>query len=363
MQKGTLGPLLVVDVHRADIGLEGYLVVDNTDRGPGKGGVRMHPDVNRDEVAELARAMSLKNALARLPFGGAKAGIVYNETDDKQKLFTAFFEEIKHLMPHQYISAPDIMTGEEEMGWLVDITGDPVTTTGKPLHRGGMEHKSSSTGYGVVVATEAAAEYRRVSLRGATIAIDGYGVVGSWAAKFLQKKGARIVAASGRNGVIYAAEGLDLSKLDSLKADGHPVTSYSGGRHISHDDMLALDTDILITASVSNVINEDNYDHVKTPLIVEGSNLPIPHDIEQRLHEHGVMIIPDIVANAGGVIASSVEHKGVDLSRENTFHQIETTVQEMTNRVLETSDQKNEYPQNAALDLAYERLQGTYAHV
>lgn len=363
MQKDTLGPLLVVDVHRADIGLEGYLVVDNTVHGPGKGGVRMHPDVSRDEVAELARAMSLKNALARLPFGGAKAGIVYNQTDDKQKLFTAFFEEIKHLMPQQYISAPDIMTGEEEMGWLVDITGDPATTTGKPIHRGGMEHKSSSTGYGVAVAAEAAAEYRKVPLRGVTIAIDGYGVVGSWAAKFLQEKGARIVAASGRNGATYTKEGLDIAKLDSLKVAGYPVTSYSEGRRISHDDMLALDTDILITASVSNVIDENNCDHVKAPLIVEGSNLPISNEIEQQLHEHGITIIPDIVANAGGVIASSVEHKRVDLGKENTFQQIETTVREMTDHVLEISDQKDEYPRNAALDIAHERLRGTYVHV
>ncbi len=357
MKKDRFGPKLVIEVHRPDKGLEGYLVIDNTQLGPGKGGIRMHPSVSCGEVAELARAMSLKNALAELPFGGAKGGIVWNRGANKQEVFQAFIEEIKYLMPSQYIAAPDINTGEKEMGWLVSTTKDKKSTTGKPPELGGMDHKTASTGYGVVVAAKRASKRCDINLKGAKVAIDGYGNVGRWAAHYLQKAGACIVATSSRHGAIHVNEGIDLKTLNNIKDRGGNTTAYDGAELITHDEMFGLEVDILITASVSDVINEHNHHEVKAKLIVEGSNLPMSHEIEELLHERGITIVPDIVANAGGVIASYIEYEGSDLSQSNTLSAIEEKISNTTDAVLKTSKKRYEYPRAAAIELAYERIE------
>ena len=357
MKKDRFGPKITVDVHRPDVGLEGYLVIDNTKLGPGKGGIRMHPSVSCGEVAELARAMSLKNALADLPFGGAKGGIVWNHEVNKQEVFQAFIEEIRYFMPSQYIAAPDINTGEKEMGWLIDITKDQKSTTGKPAERGGMDHKTASTGYGVVVAAKSAGSRCGIELKGAKVAIDGYGNVGRWAAHYLEEAGACIVATSSRHGAIHVSEGIDLEVLNDIKDRGGKTTAYEGAELITHDEMLGLEVDILITASVSDVINDRNHHGVKARLIVEGSNLPMSHEIEELLHERGITIVPDIVANAGGVIASYIEHEAKDLSKSYTLSTIEDKISKTTNAVLETSAKRHEYPRAAAVELAYEKIE------
>lgn len=357
MKKDRFGPEVIIEVHRPELGLEGYLVIDNTRLGPGKGGIRMTPDVSVGEVAELARAMSLKNALAELPFGGAKGGIVWNHSDNKQELFKAFIAEIRHLMPERYIAASDINTGETEMEWLVDVTEDPTTTTSKPVHLGGMDHKTASTGYGVAVAARSAGETCGIDLNGASVAIDGYGTVGSWAARYLQEGGAQVVATSSRHGAIYNPQGLDLATLNDLKSRGGKTTAYKDAELITHDEMLELEVDILVTASISDVIHDHNHHNVRAGLIVEGSNLPMSYEIEELLHERGITIVPDIVANAGGVIASYIEYEGADLSQEHTQSVISDTIARVTKRVLSTSRERGEYPRGAALELAYKRLE------
>jgi len=356
MRKDRFGPELVIEVHRQDIGLEGYLVIDNTLRGPGKGGIRMHASVSRDEVARLARAMTLKNALADLPFGGAKAGIIWDgDKTVKKKIFQTFIEEIKHLMPAQYVAAPDMHTGEEEMGWLLDVTGDERSTTGKPVGRGGMEHKSSSTGYGVAVATAEAAEDCQINLDGARVVIDGYGAVGSCSAHFLREHGAKIIAASDSSGAVYDTGGLDPDELDQAKKSNR-LLDYKGPEHLTHEELFALETDILITASISDVIDESNWKQVQAKLIIQGSNLPIAHDIEEKLHDKGVMIVPDIVANAGGVIASWIEHELPGTSAEYMQQEITNRIRRSTREVLEVSLKDKKYPRAAALETAYSRL-------
>lgn len=357
-EKDDLGPEIVVEVSRKDIGLEGYLVIDNTAFGRGKGGIRMHEQVTRSEVEELARSMSLKNALAELPFGGAKAGIVYNDANstNKKQLFQAFIEEIKYYMPEKYVGAPDIRTGEEEMGWLIDITGDRSTTTGKPVDRGGLENKSSSTGCGVAFATEAAAPHAGIDLKGAKVAIDGYGTVGSWSAHFLHGYGVKVVATSGRHGAIYDPEGLNLDELDRLREKGVPITEHQNSKHITLDEMLHLDVDILITASVSDIIHKDNYQGIHAKLIVEGSNLPMDHSIEEKLHEKGILVVPDIVANSGGVIASCVEYETINATETQMRNLIQDKISTMTDHVLQQAHNRNEYPRATALELATERL-------
>lgn len=357
MKKDRFGPKISIEVHRPEVGLEGYLVIDNTTLGPGKGGIRMHSSVSGAEVAELARAMSLKNALAELPFGGAKGGIVWNHEVNKQEIFQAFIEEIRYFMPDQYIAAPDINTGEEEMGWLLDITQDRQSTTGKPAEHGGMSHKTASTGYGVAVAAKSAGQECDIDLNGATVAIDGYGNVGSWAAHYLQEAGAQVVATSSRHGAIHAPKGIDLEALDAIKERGGKTTAYEDAELVTHDEMLGLDVDVLITASVSDVIHDRNHHQIKAGLIVEGSNLPMSHEIEEILHERGITIVPDIVANAGGVIASYIEHDGQDLSKAHTLDTIEEKITRTTNKILKASAERHEYPRAAAIELAYERIE------
>lgn len=354
--KDAIGPELVIEVHRQDVGLEGYLVIDNTTYGPGKGGIRMHGDVSRREITDLARGMSLKTALVELPLGGAKAGIVWHGGNDKHTLFQAFIEEIQYMMPYKYIGAPDMGTSAREMGWLVDITGDHATTTGKPVERGGMEHKPASTGYGVAVAAATAAEAIDLDIEGARVAVDGYGAVGSWAAAYLQEYGARLVATSGRNGAVHNPEGLDTGELDRLRETSTPVTDYADARRLSHEDMLHLDCDIIVTASISNVITEHNYARITAPLIVEGSNLPMTHTVEEKLHERNITVIPDIVANTGGVIASYVEHAVDDKSQTTTEYTISQKITRAVGHILRTSRSGSRYPREAALNVAEARL-------
>lgn len=356
MQKDRYGPELVIEIYRQDIGLEGYLVIDNTLRGPGKGGIRMHSSVSRNEVTRLARAMSLKNVLADLPFGGAKGGIVWDgDESTKETLFKAFIEDIKHLMPEQYIAAPDINTGETEMGWLLDVTGDEKTTTGKPLDRGGMKHKSTSTGYGVSVAAEEAARMCGIKLDGARVIIDGYGAVGSCSAHFLREHGAKIIAASDSSGAVYSPDGLDPDELDKAKKTSR-LKDYEGPKHLTHGELFGLDTDILVTASISDVINEGNWEQLRAKLIVQGSNLPIDHIVEVKLHEKGIIVVPDIVANAGGVIASWIEHEAGDTTHEYMCREIKERIAKSTRAVLETSNKTKKYPRAAAMEVAYSQL-------
>ena len=326
------GPEYVVKVYKPEIGLVGFLVVDNTLLGPGKGGIRMTPDVTEEEVRRLARAMTWKNALAGLPFGGAKAGIVWKGGSDQQKkeLIQAFAKAIKIFTPEKYIAGPDVNTGEREMQWFVEATGSLRSATGKPAKLRGLPHELGSTGFGLAHSTKIAANLIGLPLNKATVAIHGFGNVGSFTAKYLKVMGAKIVAVATKEGAVYK------------------------GKKISHADFWKVPVDILIPASVTDVINNSNKNDIKAKLIVEGGNIPMQEKIEAELFKKGILIVPDFVANAGGVISSYAEYRGY--SAKKMFETVKTKIAKSTQMVLERALQERVNPRTVALQIAKEQL-------
>lgn len=361
------GPEYVVKVHDEATGLEGVLVIDNTARGPGKGGIRMTPDVTEEEVRRLARAMTWKTALADIPFGGAKAGIRFppERRADKKQLVQAFARAIRPFTPKRYIAGPDVNTGEKDMQWFVEATGDWRTATGKPAtlcmlvagkpgEKCGIPHEFGSTGYGVAQATATAAEFAGVPLRGATVAIEGFGNVGSFAAEYLRKLGATIVAVADRGGTVFAKDGLDEGELRRVKNRGESVTAYTGGETLPHDEIFGLPVDILIPAAVTDVINDRNKDSVKAKIVVEGANIPMRETIEEEFSRRGILVVPDIIANAGGVISSYAEYRGYN--PKSMFDTVKRNIVNTTRLVLSESRRRKRSPRAVALEIAEARV-------
>jgi len=362
-----IDPEIVVKVSDPAIGMRGFLVIDNTVLGPGKGGIRMTPDVTEDEVARLAKTMTFKNSLADIPFGGAKGGIIWKGGSDelKKQFIQSYARAIKPYTPKMYIAGPDVNTGDKEMNWFVQATGNLRSATGKPANvcmasfgkpgeKCGLPHEFGSTGFGVAQATVIAAQMKGIDIKGATVAIEGYGNVGSFAFKRLKKMGANIVAASDRHGTIYNENGLDEHKLDKLKKNKKLITQYNDAKKLSHDEIFSLPVDILIPASVTDVINEKNKHKIKAKIIVEGANIPMQEDVEDWLWKKGILIVPDFVANAGGVISSYAEYRGYNPKR--MFDLVERKVGKATKRVLKKSLKKNENPRVVAMEIAEKRL-------
>jgi len=361
------GPELVIRVYDPSIEMRGFLVIDNTVLGPGKGGIRMTPDVNEEEILRLARTMTFKNALVELPFGGAKGGIIWPGGPDslKKQFVQSFAKTIKLLTPQKYIAGPDAGTTEKEMQWFAESTGNPRSVTGKPANlcmkifgkpgeRCGLPHEFGSTGFGVTQAALIAAEMKGVDIAKARVAIEGYGNVGSSAFKYLKKAGAKIVAVSDKEGAIYNQEGLKEEQLLRLKNSKKSVRDYPEGEKMSHDEIFGLAVDILIPASVTDVINKNNKDTIRAKIIVEGANIPMREEIEDELFRKGIMIVPDFVANAGGVISSYAEHRGYNPKK--MFDLVGRKVSKITRRVLKESIKKNKNPRIVALELAQKKI-------
>jgi glutamate dehydrogenase (NAD(P)+) len=359
------GPEYVVQVSKPEIDLVGFLVIDNTTLGPGKGGIRMTPNVTEEEVRRLARAMTWKNALAGIPFGGAKAGIRFSGTSvkEKKRAVQEFAKAISLFMPAKYIAGPDVNTGEQEMQWFVEATGNWRTATGKPAklcmlvfgkggtkQQCGIPHEFGSTGFGVAHSTQVAAELLKLDMKGARVSIHGFGNVGTFAAQYLQEMGASIVAVADKDGTVYQKEGLDVKKLIQLSSARKPVAEYGKQYAIRPEDFWGVSVDILIPASVTDVINEKNKDQIKTKLIVEGGNIPMQEDIEKELWKRGVTIVPDFVANAGGVISSYAEYRGYNPKK--MFDTVQKKIVASTTLVLKESLKKGLYPRQVALDIA-----------
>jgi glutamate dehydrogenase (NAD(P)+) len=353
------GPEKIIEVYDPRIKLHGFVVIDNTRRGPGKGGIRMTSTVTVEEVFRLARTMTWKTALANLPFGGAKSGIIASEEDLKNKerkkqLMIAFGKALRNIAPKIYIAGPDVNTGEEEMRWFVEGNGNLKSATGKPKDLGGLPHELGSTGFGVYHSTLVAAEFLKLDIKGATVAIEGFGNVGSFTAKFLHEVGAKIVAVSDSKGVIFNQDGLDIPKLLEVKKQAGSVINYKPGEVLPNEKIFELPVDILIPAAMPDVINEKNVDKIEAKIIVEASNIPAKPAIEEILHKRGILVIPDFVANAGGVISSYAEYKGYD--EKKAFELIEKKIVKNTKLVLREAKKLNVKPRDAALKIAKERI-------
>jgi len=352
------GPEKIIEVYNKKVGLKAVTLIDNTVLGPGKGGIRMTPTVSVEEVFRLARTMTWKCSLAGLPFGGAKSGIIADpkqiSLEKKAELMRAFGKALKWIAPKYYIGAPDVNTGEQEMKWFVEGNGSLKSVTGKPKEMGGLPHELGSTGYGVFHSALVAARFAKIDITKATVAIEGFGNVGSFAAKFLSEVGARLVAVSDSKGVIYNIDGLDFAKLSEIKKQTGSVINYQPGNVLENKKIFELSVDILIPAALPDVINSSNVNDVKAKILVEGANIPTTPEMETILHNRGILVVPDIVANAGGLISSYCEYKGYDENK--MFALVEKKIKKNTRTVLRKAKKEKIMPRDTGLEIAKERI-------
>ena len=296
----------------------GYRVQHNNARGPYKGGVRYHPTADLDEVRALASLMTWKTALVDLPFGGAKGGIAVDPTTmspaELQRLTRRFTNGISHVIGvYRDILAPDVNTNAQTMAWMMDAFSathgySPGIVTGKPLALGGAPGREQATGRGVVFVIEAYAAEHGLEMRDLRLAVQGFGNVGSWAALTAADRGCRIVAVSDRFGGIANGGGLDVTALAELVAAGGTVCDYQGpADRLTNAELLASDCDILIPAALGEVIHHGNAGAVRADVVVEAANYPTTPDADKILGDRGVVVVPDILANAGGVTGSYFE--------------------------------------------------------
>ena len=302
-----LGPTKIVHLWEPRVKMRGILVIDNLACGPSIGGVRMAPDVDTREVFRLARAMTLKNAAAGLPHGGGKAGILADPaTTDREALVRAFARGIRELT--DYVPGPDMGTDEAAMAWTLDEIGRAV---GLPRVLGGIPlDELGATGFGLAECACVAADAAGLDLEGADVAIEGFGNVGRHAAASLAERGCRLVAASDSKGAVHDPSGMDVEALSEAKRKTGSVTGFDAARKIEQADLLTVPCDILVPAARPDSIHEENADAIQAKLILQGANIPATPAAEARLHERGVLSIPDFIANAGGVICASVELHG-----------------------------------------------------
>ncbi|MEE9312564.1 MAG: Glu/Leu/Phe/Val dehydrogenase dimerization domain-containing protein [Planctomycetota bacterium] len=296
---------------------DGYRIQHNGARGPWKGGIRYHPEVDRDEVRALASLMTWKTALLDVPFGGAKGGVCCDPMNmsmtELERLTRKFTARIAIVLgPHRDIPAPDMGTDGQVMAWLMDEYSSrrgysPGVVTGKPVTLGGSQGRITATAYGVVVT---AAEYYKEkgsSIKDKTCAIQGFGNVGSYSAKFWHERGGKVVAVTDVKGGVYKKDGLDVPALLEYFEVKRTVAGFPDADVMNNQDLLSLDVDCLIPAAIGDVITPDNVGNIKAPLIVEAANHPTMPDADLELYERGTTVIPDILANAGGVTVSYFE--------------------------------------------------------
>lgn len=358
IEHDDFGPEKVITVFNPKVDLHAITVIDNTALGPAKGGIRMTPTVNVEEVMRLSRAMTWKCAMAELPFGGGKSGIIANpkgvSKERKKELVEAFGKALKQVSPELYVAAPDINMAEDEMKWFAEANGDMKACTGKPRDMGGLPHELGSTGFGVFHAAKVGAEFLGMKLKDVRFAVEGFGNVGWFAAKFMTDKGAKLVAVSDSKGCLYNPEGMDFKKLDGVKRGTGSVVNYKPGNTLPSKEIIGLPVDLLITAAVPDLILMSDVEDIKARLIVEGSNIPAKPEVEEALHKKGITVIPDFVASAGGVISSYVEYKGGE--EKEMWEMIESKVKRNTQIMLNSAREKNIKPRDAALEIAKQRV-------
>lgn len=296
---------------------QGYRVQYDNSRGPNKGGIRFHPDVNIDEVRALAFWMTIKCSVVGIPLGGGKGGVIVDpkklSVNELERLSRGFMRAVTHNVgPDRDVPAPDVYTTPQIMAWMMDeyetIRGDhgPGVITGKPLSVGGSEGRGYSTAQGGVYVTLELAKRLKLK-KGASVVIQGYGNAGAYMAKILHKQGYKIIAVSDSKGGIINEKGLDPVKVEQHKAVTGSVVSYTGAKNISNEQILTVACDVLVPAALENVITPDNVGRIKAKAIVELANGPTTPEADEKLFKKGITVVPDVLANAGGVTVSYFE--------------------------------------------------------
>lgn len=351
-----LGPEKVIHFYDPRLQLKGILVVDNTALGPAIGGIRMAPDVTTREIFRLARSMTLKNSAAGISYGGGKAGIRGNpDISNKDEVIRAFARFLR--IHTDYIPGPDMGTDEHCMAIIQDEIGRAIglhkELGGIPLDEIGV------TGYGAVEAAEVAADFIGMSLKGATVAIEGFGAVGQACFRSLVTKGAKVVAVSDIDGAIFDPDGLEFDDVVQYDQPTKKVSklwnrAYDRGRRISDEELFGLDVDILVPGARPDVITMKNVGDVKARLVIEAANIPATLEAERCLGDKEVLVIPDFIANGGGVIAGSVELRRGTI--EESFETIRKQIRYNVSEILALSKAEGLYPREAAEQVARRRV-------
>jgi glutamate dehydrogenase (NAD(P)+) len=331
----------------------GYRVQYNITLGPAKGGIRYHPGVTLDEVTTLAAWMTWKCAVAHIPFGGGKGGVICDPAKMSKREIEALTrryvaEIIDAIGPEKDVPAPDVNTNEQIMAWVMDTysmhVGHTATAvvTGKPLEIGGSAGRREATGRGVMIATREAARHVNFPIRGATVAVQGFGNVGSISAELLAREmGATIVAVTDWKGGVHNPKGLDVPKLLEYGAHNRTVAGFPGGEPLSNDDLFTLKVDVLIPAALENQITMKNAAAIQAKVIVEGANGPTDQEAHRALSDRGVFIVPDILANSAGVTTSYFEwvqdRYGYFWTEKEVNERLESKMCEAFDAVLQTS--------------------------
>ena len=353
------GPEKILQVYDPDTGMKGVLVIDNTSTGPGKGGIRFADTVTPIEIFRLARTMTWKCA-AGLPFGGAKGGIVANPNEvDRVSWMKSFAKMIKPYCPTQYIAATDIGTTELDMAVFAHEIGDMRACTGKPAELGGIPHELGTTGYGVTSALESAIEVLEelkslyVSKRQIRVSIQGFGNVGSFTAKFLDSSGMKVVAISDVSGFICNKDGLNIPRLMKDMKGKARFSDLKGYDVFDKEGIFEVDSDIFIPAAIGDVVTDKTASKLlehNIKMVVEAANLPTLPSAGEYLHKNGVWIIPDFIANAGGVIGSFVEYQG--RTEKEAFELIKYKIVKAVRHILTEAVMRQENPRTLAIEMS-----------
>ncbi|ARP94240.1 Glu/Leu/Phe/Val family dehydrogenase [Bordetella genomosp. 13] len=350
---------------------EGYRVQHNTSRGPGKGGVRFHQDVTLSEVMALAAWMSVKNAAVNLPYGGAKGGIRVDprklSQSEIERMTRRYTSEIGVIIgPAKDIPAPDVNTNAQIMAWMMDTysmnEGATATgvVTGKPISLGGSLGRIEATGRGVFVVACEAARDLNIDVAGAKVIVQGFGNVGGTAARLFHEAGAVVVAAQDHTGTVYNPAGLDVHKLLAHVSNKGGVGGFSGGEALANADFWGLETDFLIPAALENQITSENAGKVRAKVVVEGANGPTTPEADDILHDNGVYVVPDVLANAGGVTVSYFEwvqdFSSFFWSEDEINHRLERLMREAYAAIAQMSREQKVSLRTAAFIVACTRI-------
>jgi glutamate dehydrogenase (NAD(P)+) len=349
----------------------GYRVQYNITLGPAKGGIRYHPGVTLDEVTALAAWMTWKCAVAHIPFGGGKGGIIVDPNRLSRRELEALTrryvaEIVDAIGPEKDVPAPDVNTNDQIMAWIMDTysmhVGHTATAvvTGKPIEMGGSLGRREATGRGVMIVTREAAKHLGLDIRGATVAVQGFGNVGSVSADLLAKIGARIVAVTDWKGGVYNDKGLDITKMIEFAKQHRTIEGFPGGEPLASDKLFELPVDVLIPAALENQITLDTAPKIKARIIAEGANGPTTPDAHKYLHEKGIFVIPDILANAGGVTTSYFEwvqdRHGYFWEESEVNQKLERKMQEAFDAVFATAQRYKTDMRTAAYIVAINRV-------
>jgi glutamate dehydrogenase (NAD(P)+) len=349
----------------------GYRVQYNITLGPAKGGIRFHPAVSLDEVTALAAWMTWKCAVAHIPFGGGKGGVICDPTRMSRREIEALTrryiaEIVDAIGPEKDVPAPDVNTNEQTMAWVMDTysmhVGHTATAvvTGKPVEMGGSLGRREATGRGVMIVTREAAKHLGVNIQGARVAVQGFGNVGSVSAQLLSKIGAKIVAVTDWKGGVFNEKGLDIPKMIDYAQQHRTIDGFSGGEPLDPARLFGLDVDVLVPAALENQITMENAPSIKAKIVAEGANGPTTPEAHKHLHERGVFVIPDILANAGGVTTSYFEwvqdRHGYFWEEDEVNKRLEAKMCEAFDDVLKTSVKYKTDMRTAAYIVAINRV-------